>query len=71
MPTCNAKGKTAKTVKVSKGKVFAFDTNAAAKYGANVKCGVTYRKMKNCKKIKQSTNYSALSNKRGSMFFVL
>ena len=38
-------------MKVSKGKVFAFDTNAAAKYGANVKCGVTYRKMKNCKKM--------------------
>jgi len=58
--TCAAKGKTKKTVKVNKGESYTFNTNKAGKYGANVKCTVTYRKMNSCKKMKISCSQFSL-----------
>ena len=50
--TCTKKTK--KTVKVQKGKSYSFKTNDGNKYGANMKCNVTFKKMKGCKTMKLS-----------------
>ena len=61
MTTCAAKGKTRKTVKVKKGESYTFNTNKAAKYGANVRCTVTYRRTKTCKKMTISCSQFSLA----------
>ena len=37
---------------VKEGESYRFETNEAAKYGANVKCMVTYRRQGSCKKLR-------------------
>jgi len=59
--TCAAKGKTRKTVKVKKGESYTFNTNKAAKYGANVRCTVAYRRTKTCKKMTISCSQFSLA----------
>jgi len=50
--TCAAKGRTKEVVLVKEGESYRFETNEAAKYGANVKCMVTYRRQGSCKKLR-------------------
>jgi len=59
--TCAAKGKTRKVVKVSKGKVYTFDTNKASKYGPNVNCLATYKRTSKCKTMKLSCSKFSLA----------
>ena len=59
--TCAAKGKTRKVVKVSKGKVYTFDTNKASKYGPKVNCLATYKRTSNCKTMKLACSKFSLA----------
>jgi len=67
--TCAVRGKTKRTVKVRKGQSFTFKTQNKAKYGANVRCTVTYRKVKTCKKMKISCSKFSLNT--GDMLQVI
>merc|ERR550534_1707254 len=59
--TCAAKGRTKKTVDVGKGESYKFNTNEAAKYGPNVKCMVTYKRMNSCEKMAFSCDQFSLA----------
>ena len=59
--TCAAKGRTKKVVLVNKGESYQFKTNEAAKYGANVRCLVTYKRRGSCKKMKVSCDQFSLA----------
>merc|ERR1711936_781036 len=59
--TCAAKGRTKKVVLVNKGESYRFNTNAAAKYGPNVKCLVTYKRRGSCKKMKISCDQFSMA----------
>ena len=61
MTTCAAKGRTKKVVLVNKGESYQFKTNEAAKYGANVRCLVTYKRRGSCKKMKVSCDQFTLA----------
>ena len=60
MTTCAAKGKTRKTVRVGKGEIYTFNTNKAINYRGNVKCTVSYRKMKSCTRMRISCTQFSL-----------
>ena len=51
---------TKKTVKVEKGKSYTFQTNDGNRYGPNMKCNLTYKKEKDCKKMKLSCDQFSL-----------
>ena len=59
--TCAARGKTKKVVLVNQGESYRFNTNEAAKYGANVKCLVTYKRRGSCKKMSVSCDQFSLA----------
>ena len=59
--TCAARGKTKKVVLVNQGESYQFNTNEADKYGANVKCLVTYKRRGSCKKMSVSCNQFSLA----------
>ena len=59
--TCAARGRTKKVVLVNKGESYQFKTNEAAKYGANVRCLVTYKRRGSCKKMKVSCDQFTLA----------
>jgi len=56
--TCAKKTKT--TVNVEKGKSYSFQTNEGTRYGPNMKCNLTYKRMSGCKKMKISCDQFSL-----------